>query len=132
MPKKHIGGLTVKKLTRKHQTTNASTVLKQKALSYVFSLLRITLHTCLISARFIFILFVVFATIFAFPTAKYAGLANYAYANTKKADLSDKTSTRQNKKQSTYENPHSKGIEIDITQATPVVTDKADTTLLQH
>mgnify|MGYP001757764493 FL=1 len=125
MPKKHIGGLTVKKLTRKHQTTNASTVLKQKALSYVFSLLRITLHTCLISARFIFILFVVFATIFAFPTAKYAGLANYAYANTKKADLSDKTSTRQNKKQSTYENPHSKGIEIDITQATPVVTDKS-------
>ncbi|MFP1696803.1 DUF6049 family protein [Gardnerella leopoldii] len=125
MPKKHIGGLTVKKLTRKHQTTNASTALKQKSLSYVFSLLRITLQTCLISARFIFILFVVFATIFAFPTAKYAGLVNYAYANTKKADLSDKTSTRQNKKQSTYENPHSKGIEIDITQATPVVTDKS-------
>ncbi|RIY17431.1 hypothetical protein CJI57_03190 [Bifidobacteriaceae bacterium WP012] len=57
--------------------------------------------------------------------AKYVGLLRTANAVTSNTTLEDKSGKNTKKKENDYENPHTKGIDLNILQATPVVTDKS-------
>ena len=143
MQKRHVGGPEVKNLTHKNQITCSAQGLPNNAphcvYCAVFSLLRAILKTTLSTInrvhysafRLLVALIAIIAIAFSLLCAQSAqniGLVQEARADTTHSNeyASHAASDLKNRQQKYYyDDFHSKGIELSIKQATPVVTDKS-------
>ncbi len=124
----------MKNIALKNQYESSLKNSQRSSLYYaIFALLRTFLRATSATARSIFVFFATITIIFSIsiiPNAQYIGLQHIGLLKEAKADTQSENSnarakTKQKNQNRAYENPRSKGIELNIIKATPVVTDKS-------
>ena len=127
MQEKHVGGSTVKNLAHKQQTCLAQNLPNSMLYFRMLKLMKFTWKTCYKLARFMLVFVTIFTLTVAVScteSAKYVGFTRFASALTENED-SNNNSDLKSKSQTTYEDKFSKGIELSIIKATPIVTDQS-------
>ena len=124
MQKRHTGGLKVTNLTSKNKRYTAQSFCHlYRALLATISNMWTNLS---VASLFTLIFFSVFALVLCASNirqSQHVGLLQHVHTATTIVDSQNTNNSARKTQQSSYANAHSKGIELSIIKATPVVTD---------